>query len=243
LISSYDSIAGMYDRYWDHWYLPAALPALEALFFSEVPAGSSVLDLCCGSGHVTRELAARPYHVIGVDSSAELIEIAKRRLPAVAFTVQDVRRLALERPVDAALSTFDSFNHLLSLEDLRSTFRSVRNALKDNGLFVFDMNLEEAWSLDLHNWNATVNDDSVSLVRGSFDPVRKIAATELIWFARNENVWERHTSVVEERCYSEAEILDSLQCAGFREIGSVSAYGAGITAELGFGRMFFHARA
>src|SRR4051794_22373065 len=92
-LSSYDPIAGMYHKLWADWYLPAALPALELLFFSKVPQGSRVLDVCCGSGHVTRELIRRGYAVTAVDASAELIALAKRDWPGVDWRVQDARNI------------------------------------------------------------------------------------------------------------------------------------------------------
>src|SRR5690242_16954112 len=117
--SSYDDVALMYHRLWADWYLPAALPALERLFFSQVAPPARVLDLCCGSGHVTKELVRRGYRVTGVDNSAELIELARRALPQVDFRVQDATALALEADYDAAISTFDSLNHILEIEQLK----------------------------------------------------------------------------------------------------------------------------
>lgn len=243
--SSYDDIAGMYDAYWADWYLPAAMPALENLFFSPVRAGTAVLDVCCGSGHVTKELVRRGYQVAGVDSSAALIEIARRRLPEVEFTVQDVRSLRMDRCFEAAISTFDSLNHILELEGLRTALAAVHRVLLPGGLFVFDMNLEDAYLSDLSHWHAHVHDDNVGLVRGTYDAAEKMASTELIWFVEsgNGNDWRRHHSIVEQRCYGQGEIISALANAGFSEIGAIPAMQAGATAELGFGRMFFSATA
>jgi SAM-dependent methyltransferase len=243
--SSYDEIAGMYHRLWADWYLPAAMPALERLFFRHVPAGAQVLDLCCGSGHVTKELVARGYQVTGVDVSARLIEKARQVLPGVDFRVQDARNLQLENHFDAILSTFDSLNHLLTLEDLGRVFSAVRSVLRPSGLFLFDMNLEEAYSADLHEWAVTVDDTNVTLVRGVYDSSAQTAATELIWFTRDtsaENTWRQHRSVVEERCYPESDILLNLRNAGFSNVESASAVNAGMHSNLGFGRCFFSAR-
>src|SRR5579875_3088746 len=110
--SSYDEIAEMYHALWADFYLPAALPALEKLFFERVPGGARVLDVCCGSGHVTEELVRRGYRVTGIDSSSELIALARTAVPGAEFRVQDARNIQLEEPCDAALSTFDSLNHL-----------------------------------------------------------------------------------------------------------------------------------
>jgi ubiquinone/menaquinone biosynthesis C-methylase UbiE len=233
----------MYDAYWADWYLPAALPALENLFFSAVQPGTAVLDVCCGSGHITQELVRRGYRVAGVDSSSALIEIARRRLPEVEFSVQDVRNLRIHTAFEAALSTFDSLNHILDLDGLRAAFAAIYRVLLPGGLFVFDMNLEDAYLSDLSQWHAHVHDDNVGLVRGTYDPTQKKASTELIWFVQSENAggWQRRHSIVEQRCYGQAEILSALADAGFSDIGAIPAMQAGATPELGFGRMFFSA--
>jgi SAM-dependent methyltransferase len=233
----------MYHSLWADWYLPAALPALDKLFFSLVVPGSRVLDLCCGSGHVTKELVARGYIVTGVDNSAELIAVARRELPAARFLVQDATLLDVAGSFDAVLSTFDSLNHVLDLTGLRTVFRRVHGALIPGGLFLFDMNLAEAYTADLRQWAVDIRDDSVGMVRGMYDPARQRAKTELIWFVRNggENVWEQHRSTVEQRCYSVQEILLSLNEAGFRQVEATPALTAGVASDLGFGRMFFAA--
>src|SRR5947209_6002448 len=215
--SSYDEIAGMYHALWADWYLPAAMPALERLFFARVPKQARVLDLCCGSGHVTKELVARGYDVTGVDNSAELITVARQELPGVDLRVQDARHLDFDGRFDAVLSTFDSLNHLLNLEDLRLAFKGVRRSLKDEGLFFFDMNLAEAYSADLRQWVVDLGDNSVSMVRGTYHPASGKARTELVWFIRcgPGNSWQRRQSVVEQQCYSLEDILLSLSEIGF----------------------------
>lgn len=245
--SSYDDIAGIYHELWADWYLPAAKPALEKLFFSQVPPGSTVLDVCCGSGHVTKELVTRGYKVTGIDSSAALIAQARADLPDVDLRVQDARAIQLESRYQAALSTFDSLNHVLSIEELRSVFRGVCRVLEPGGMFVFDMNLEHAYLSDhdwRQRWTVNIRDGSIGLVRGSYDVDEKKARTEVIWFTRREadDLWEQRRSVVEQKCYPESEILIALNDAGFGEIEAVPAADAGIRSRLGVGRIFFVAR-
>lgn len=242
--SSYDDIAAMYHKLWADWYLPAAMPALERLFFSQVKAGARVLDLCCGSGHVTKELSARGYRVTGVDNSAELIAVARRELAGLDLRVQDARELSLDQSYAAVLSTFDSLNHILEIDELERVFMGVSRTLEPGGLFVFDMNLEQAYTADLRDWVVDVQEASVGLVRGCFDVATKRASTELIWFTRSADgdCWQQKRSTVEQRCYAQSEILAALARAGFGQVESMTAAEAGVTAELGFGRMFFVAR-
>src|SRR6185312_11744852 len=242
--SSYDKIAGMYHALWADWYLPAAMPALERLLFASLPDGAQVLDLCCGSGHVTRELVERGYSVTGVDNSAELIALARKELPQVDLRVQDATELRLEKRYDAALSTFDSLNHILTLNALRNVFEGVRRVLKGGGRFVFDMNLEEAYSMDLREWAVDVQDQSVGMVRGKYDAAAKRAFTELIWFVKTapDNSWQQHRSVVEQRCYPLEDILQAAHEAGFRHVEAIPAKDAGVRSDLGFGRVFFVAQ-
>ncbi len=243
--ASYDSIAGLYRELWADWYLPAALPALEKLFFSRVRTGLKVLDACCGCGHITRELVKRGYNVTGVDISAELISIARKDVPQAEFMVADITAFDTDRQFHAAISTFDALNHILRIEDLSQALRSVRRSLVSGGLFVFDVNLEEAYLVDLRNWHPTVKESDVSLMRGAFDLNTRIARTDLIWFIETDQppMWERRTATVNEKAYSEAEIVNALEATGWSKIERQTAREAGVDAELGFGRVFFSARA
>ena len=243
--SSYDDIAGIYHTLWADWYLPAAMPALEELFFSRVPRGTSVLDVCCGSGHVTKELAARGYKITGIDASGALIAQARNDLPEVDFRVQDVRSIGLEGRYEAALSTFDSLNHVLSLDELRLVLEGIHRVLVPGALFVFDMNVERAYLSEQRRWTVSLGEESVGLVRGTYDRAEKKASTEIIWFRKtgSDNLWEQHRSIVEQRCYPQEAILGALSEAGFREIEAVTAENAGVAAQLGFGRIFFSCRA
>lgn len=246
--SPYDSIAGMYHALWFDWYLPAAMPALERLVFSRVSPGATILDVCCGSGHVTKELVKRGYRVTGVDNSADLIALAQQQLPGTEFVVQDICTLTLpDRPVDgfdSALSTFDSLNHILSLEDLAQAFRRIYAVLRPSASFVFDMNLHEAYTLDLKQWAVDIHDNSVGMVRGQYDSVERRARTELMWFSRSStdrDCWRQKHTIVEQRCYEREDILAALADAGFRDIQASMAIDLGVDPNLGFGRMFVSA--
>jgi SAM-dependent methyltransferase len=241
--SPYDPVADFYQRGWADWYLPSVRPFLEKFFFSVLPGGASVLDVCCGCGHVTREAVRRGYRVTGIDVSEELIARAARDVPGASFLVADAREFQSTQKFDGALSTFDSLNHLLTYRDLSAAFCRIRNVLKPEAPFVFDMNLEEAYALDLGAWTNYRDENSIGFVRGRYSPAERRARTELIWFARtgDADCWKRSDALVEEQCYSREEIEGAVKEAGFRKLECYSASEVGIMDDLGYGRLYARA--
>ncbi len=262
-VSPYDDIAELYHRAWDDWYLPAVYPALERLFFSELANGARLLDACCGSGHVTRELVHRGFNVTGLDSSAALIAHAREELQEATFVVADVRDFSFTNLFDGALSTFDSLNHLLTYNDLCAAFRCVRLALRPGAPFFFDMNLEEAYELDLGEWMKYEREGCLGFTRGIYSRATHRARTEIVWFELQsapikrdragiapapkhnrqgpDSLWRRRDVVVEEQCYTVEEIGEALRSAGFRRIDRFSAPEAGVSHSIGYGRIFIRA--
>ena len=145
-------------------------------------------------------------------------------------------------PYHAALCTFDSLNHIRNLTGLESVFQCVFKALRPQGIFVFDINLQEAFCADLSRWAVDVTDRDVSLVRGTFDGQSQTASTQLIWFHREGAAWRRTESIIHEMCYSQTEVVAALRRAGFGSVDCVPACEAGMTSEIGFGRLFITAR-
>src|SRR5262249_27174399 len=136
---AYDDFAWFYHRYWNEEYHSAAFPILERIWLPSVPVRGKVLDVCCGSGYLARLLTDRDYRVPGLDPSPAMIGLAGRNAPAADFEVADAAAFRTRAKFDAAVSTFDSLNHILDPSDLSAAFRSVARALKPDAPFVFDV--------------------------------------------------------------------------------------------------------
>jgi trans-aconitate 2-methyltransferase len=108
--------------------------AAEVLSLLHLQGTERVLDLGCGSGKVTAEIAARVHQgtVVGVDSSAEMIAFASAhfRRPHLRFETGDVRRLMFRQEFDLVVS----FNALHWIPEQEEALRSIRSALKPDGL-------------------------------------------------------------------------------------------------------------
>src|SRR5690348_13338875 len=95
-------------------------------------AGERILDLGCGTGHLTAQIAATGADVIGIDRSPEMISQAREQFPKLHFEVADARHLDFERQFDAVFS--NAVLHWIVEPEL--VVRSVAAALVPGGRFV-----------------------------------------------------------------------------------------------------------
>ncbi|HLI64238.1 MAG TPA: class I SAM-dependent methyltransferase [Terriglobales bacterium] len=104
--------------------------AAEALALLDLSGKERVLDLGCGNGNVTAQIAARlpAGSVVGIDSSAEMIAYAAQHFsrPNLQFHTDDIRHL----PFRAAFDLVVSFNALHWIPQQDEALRSIRAAMK-----------------------------------------------------------------------------------------------------------------
>jgi SAM-dependent methyltransferase len=237
----YDELAWCYDRYWGPRFHDAARPVLEHLLYRRLAPGDRILELCCGSGHLTEELVARGYTVTGVDNSIEMLRYARRRAPAADLVCADVAACPLVGgEFAAAVSTFDSLNHLASADALQSAFACAARALRRGGLFVFDINTAAAYRSEWTKSSAIVDDDAALFVRGGFDEATQRGRT-LVTMFRFAGAWRRTDVEIVQRCYDADDLADRLVTAGFRDAAVSTAAALGMAGDMACGRAFLTA--
>jgi trans-aconitate methyltransferase len=99
--------------------------------------GERVLDLGCGTGHLTSDLAERGADVVGVDQSPEMVARAAETYPDLRFERADARSLDFEGTFDAVFS--NAALHWIPASDQDAALESVANALVPGGRFVAEM--------------------------------------------------------------------------------------------------------
>ena len=238
--SAYDSFAWFYNKYWGREIAFQMLSALEVLLVPAIPAGSRILDLCCGTGRLAALLGKRGFKVTGIDNSAAMLAFARRNAPAARFIRARAQSFKVPSVYQAAISTFDSLNHIMSLKELTEVFRRVSEALVEDGLFVFDLHTEEGFR---HHWQehrTIVETDAACILRGRYDQEAKVGRYDVTVF-RLAKQWRRYDFVLLERCYSQREVRAALKTAGFITVSTYSAArDLGLTEHTG--RWFFVAR-
>jgi SAM-dependent methyltransferase len=98
-------------------------------------AGERILDVGCGTGHLTAEIAAAGANVVGVDQSPAMIEQARANFPALRFDVQDARSLPYDGEFDAVFS-----NAVLHwVQPAEQAVAGLSRALKPGGRLVVEL--------------------------------------------------------------------------------------------------------
>ena len=132
-MACYDDFAWFYNRYWSEEFHSAAFPILARIWLDRLPPGAHILDVCCGTGYLAALVAARGFRVTGLDVSREMLVYARANAPAAEFILADAASFRLPRVCDAAVSTFDSLNHLLEPAALEAAFRNIAGSLAPGG--------------------------------------------------------------------------------------------------------------
>lgn len=240
--NAYDPFAWLYANHWGDEFHSEALPALDRVLLHELPRRAWVLDLCCGDGRITKALIRRGFQVTGIDGSELMLAYARQKSPKAEFLLADARRFALPPRYDAAISTFDSLNHVMETEDLGKVFANVFAALKPGGSFIFDLNREEAymdmWSRSLH----CVQPKYVFVSRGSYDSAAKIAVCDITLFRLQYGEWNRSDFRLSQRCHMRDEVLRLLERSGFEAEVLDAGRDAGMKGDIAYGRDFYLAR-
>jgi 2-polyprenyl-3-methyl-5-hydroxy-6-metoxy-1,4-benzoquinol methylase len=101
----------------------------------------TVLDMTCGTGSQVFYLAKRGYKVIGNDFSPALINIARDKAKEtnldITFIDGDMRNVKAGK-FDAVISIFNAIGHLTKL-DFEKALQNIRDNLKDDGVYIFDI--------------------------------------------------------------------------------------------------------
>ncbi len=97
-------------------------------------AGERILDLGCGTGHLTAKIAAAGAQVLGIDSSPEMIDQARANYPDLRFEVRDARQIQFDQPFDAVFSNAA----LHWIKPPAAVARSCWRALRSGGRMVVE---------------------------------------------------------------------------------------------------------
>ena len=224
-MSSYEFLAGCYDRFTYDVDYAAWADYIERHFQKRGLPGKTVLDLACGTGSLTRQLALRGYEMIGVDLSAEMLAEAAEKNRDVGeispmFLCQSMEKLDLYGTIDACVCCLDSVNYVTSPKKLQKAFERVHLFLMPGGLFLFDVNTPEK----LEGLDGQVfldeTEDAYCVWRAEYSRRSRICSyfMDIFRLDRETGQWDRGEELHRERAYTIPELTGFLEQAGFRDI-------------------------
>jgi len=127
------------------WNVKGEVNFIEKAF--ELPKGSRILDLACGYGRISIELASRGYNVLGIDFSSYLLEIGRseaiRRNVEVEFVQGDMRTMHYYNKFDGVVCWGNSFGYF-SDDENDKVLHLIARALKRNGKLMLDLHNKDA---------------------------------------------------------------------------------------------------
>lgn len=189
-----------------------------------------LLDLGCGTGKMTLELARRGYDMTGVDISPEMLNVARERAERegldVLWLCQDMTEFELYGTVDVALCCLDGINHLTEPQALKKTLGLVHNYLSPDGLFIFDVNGKCKFE-NIYSDRAYVmeEDGGVCIWQNSYNPRTKICDFYITLFKEEEDgSYTRYDESDRERMYTYRSLKSALVSAGFELLGAYSDF-------------------
>ncbi len=140
---AYNEFAYFYDEFNGEADYDTLFSAVKQRLEAHQITDGIIADLGCGTGELTLMLAQAGYDMIGVDQSEEMLCVVRDKAEQLDISSgllllrQNILELDLYGTIRAAVSTFDTFNHI---PDLDRTIQNAAFFMEKGGLLIFDMN-------------------------------------------------------------------------------------------------------
>ncbi|MBK5243282.1 class I SAM-dependent methyltransferase [Clostridium sp.] len=187
----------------------------------------SYLDLACGTGNLTVEIASEFKYIWAVDLSSDMLSEAEQKMREIGikakFICQDICLLNLNNTFNLITCCLDSSNYILEEENFKKYLLGAYDLLKDDGLFIFDINSYYKLTSVLGNNTYNYDSDDVVYVWENYLE-NDIVDMNLIFFVKEGQVYRRFDEHHEERAYSEEYIEKVLKEIGFEVLKKLDNY-------------------
>lgn len=212
-----------YLKQYAHTTTPQEVDGLEKIL--HLRKGARILDVACGAGRHSIELAKRGYSVVGLDLSEALLKearsAARKARAKVTFVHGDMRRIPYRGAFDAAINMFTSFGYFDSVAQDRRALGSIARALRPRGKLVMERFNREILPMELpaQGWRVRDN-NTIVLQEDTFDVLSGRYETRQI-VIDDKGIREHQASV---RAYTLPELRELFEAVGLhvhRVLGGV----------------------
>ena len=220
-MSCYDALAPWYDSLTGDVPYGDIADYYESAFRSDGGTFRLLLDLCCGTGSMTWELAGRGYEMIAADRSVDMLMQAQAkqvpcRVPPL-FLCQAAEELDLYGTVDAAVCCLDGFNYIPA-DTLPEVFRRLHLFIRPGGLMIFDIRTPDFLRALDGQVFVDEKEDVLCLWRADFDEDASALVYGMDLFTRRGRLWERSGEEHIEYAHAPETLRTMLEGAGFDNV-------------------------
>ena len=221
---SYSSFAAFYDSLQSDVMYEQRAGYIAKLFKKYDRLPTQLLDVACGTGGFSLQFAKMGMSVTAADPSPEMLSVAQKKASAtdldIMLVCQSARDTKLPYAVDGAVCCLDSINHIIDKRELKASFRAVAAAVKDGGLFIFDVNTPFKHRNILSGNTFVIENDDVYCVWQNSDCEKNgIVGICLDFFGKDaDGKYIRTTEEFAERAYTDEEIRGMLEPAGLEVV-------------------------
>jgi SAM-dependent methyltransferase len=184
-----------------------------------------VIDAGCGSGILTGKLAEAGFEVVGIDASAELLEIARLENPGARFLQASVYEFEMPR-CEAVIALGETLTYHQNAGGDRligEFFRSASSVLPRGGIFLFDIIELGEPTLSGRSWHA--GEDWAVMVENDEDQAERMLVRKIETFRKVGDWYRRGGELHSVRLFDSFWISAQLAECGFR-VTTSQAYGA-----------------
>ncbi len=215
------------DTFWETWgpimfsgrALASAVAQVEKIIpLLDVKPSARILDLGCGVGRHSLELARHGFQVTGVDRTEHYLEQAsekaKKEELEVKFIQDDMRDFCQPNSFHVAISMGTSFSYFEDPEEDRQVLANVYRSLMSGGVFLLDMHGKETLSRIFVERDWYEEDDVLVLHERTVS--QNWSWMELRWILLKDN--KRAESRLSHRLYAATELIALLTDCGFAQV-------------------------
>lgn len=182
---------------------------------------ANILEIGCGTGNLTYQLASKDYQITAFDNSVEMLNIAFPKLidfDNVNLIMADMYKFSYkDYQFDAIITLLDVVNYILEEDELKKLFKDIYSGLKEGGCFIFDLNSKDKLLNVLANNTYVYERDNIFYTWENTQE-GDLIEFNLNFFIEEDGKYERFQEIQVERYYPIESIISILEEVGFKAI-------------------------
>lgn len=215
----YKNFSKLYDKFMEYSDYGAWEQQVEELINLGKPNGKRLLDIGCGTGEFLLRMAKK-YECDGMDLSEEMLTIAQKKLRHrdVKLFLGDMVEFDTGFQYDIMVSLFDTVNHLISIEELESHLKSVKNSLVEFGVYIFDV-VDREFIENMFPSGVFVDNRKDLTCIWEHDKENGLDYIDATYFLKNsKGSWDRFKESYPKKIFTHFEIESAIKNAGLKII-------------------------